>query len=103
MLLADMVKFQVQGAELWAVGELELSDLAEFESACNYVLSRTTGDFLLDLSAVDHIASVYLNVLASLRRRVAEGGRRLVLRPSPVVRQLLEMTGASEAFPMTEA
>ena len=88
------MKFSVEGRTLRAVGTLEPEDLAEFESACNY-LANTSNEhsLLLDLTQVNHMASLYVGVLLSLRRRLADQGRRLALRPSFVVRQLLELSG----------
>ena len=101
--MGDMERFSVQGATLHAVGDLETADLAEFESACNYLASRTEEhELLFDFTRVDHMASLYISVLLSFRRRLAEQGRCFVLRPSPVVRELLEITGESQLIAAAE-
>lgn len=89
--------FSVESGTLRAVGALELADLAEVESACNYLTSTGNGrSLLLDLTQVEQMASPYVGVLLSLRRRLADQGRRLSLRPSPAIRQLLKITGEDE-------
>ena len=44
-------------------------------------------------TGVEYMPSSFLGELMSLRGRLARDGRRFVLRPSEVVRHLLQLTG----------
>ncbi len=93
-----MGTFNVEGDTLHAAGDLEIGDLAAFEGAANELIAATEGEILLDFSAVEYMPSSFLGVLMSLRGRLAKDGRAFRLRPSPVVRQLLTLTGTISAI-----
>jgi len=97
-----MGTFSVEGDTLHAAGDLEIADLAAFESAANGLLAATDGEILLDFTGVDYMPSSFLGVLMSLRGRLATDGRAFRLRPSPVVRQLLVLTGTISAITLAE-
>ena len=89
------MKFAVQDKRLMAKGELDTRDLAEFERTASELLGSTQGEIVLDFAEVDYMSSSFVGELMSLRSKLAAQGRGFVLKPSPVVRQLLELTGLS--------
>ena len=97
-----MATFATEGNTLSAAGELETGDLAAFEQAANVVMAAGGGDILLDFSEVAYMPSSFLGVLMSLRSRLAKDGRSFSLRPSPVVRQLLTLTGTISAITLVD-
>ncbi len=97
-----MDKFTFDGAKLSVVGELDAHDLVEFEEVCDRLAALDEDRVLLDLSGVEYMSSAFLGVLLSLRHQLAEGGKSLVLRPSPIVRHLLELTGMNETIVMED-
>ncbi len=97
-----MNKFTFDGAKVSVVGELDAHDLIEFEEVCNRLTGVDEARVLLDLSGVEYMSSAFLGVLMSLRHQLAENGKSLVLRPSPIVRRLLDLTGMSQAIVMED-
>lgn len=97
-----MGKFMFDGTRLSVLGELDANDLIEFEGVCDRLVDLNEARVLLDLSGVEFMSSAFLGVLLSLRRRLAESGKSLVVKPSPVVRQLLDLTGTSGAIIMED-
>ena len=85
-------------------GRIDHQSAAAFGDALEPYLAscREAGDRLLfDLSALDYISSAGLRVLmiASKRTRPA-GGEIAVAAPSPVVREILEITRFDMVFPV---
>lgn len=97
-----MNKFSVEGNTLFAAGDIETGDLAAFEQAVTSVLAASEGEILLDFTGVEYMPSSFLGVLMSFRARLAKDGRSFRLRPSPVVRQLLTLTGTISAITLVE-
>ncbi|MHC5057663.1 MAG: STAS domain-containing protein [Planctomycetota bacterium] len=97
-----MSKFTAEGGTLFAAGDLETGDLAAFEQAAASLLAASEGEILLDFTGVQYMPSSFLGVLMSLRGRLAKEGRSFRLRPSPVVRQLLTLTGTISAITLVE-
>ncbi|MHC4249758.1 MAG: STAS domain-containing protein [Planctomycetota bacterium] len=97
-----MGKFTAEDNTLFAAGDLETGDLAAFEQAAESLLSASEGEILLDFTGVQYMPSSFLGVLMSLRGRLAKEGRSFRLRPSPVVRQLLTLTGTISAITLVE-
>ena len=66
-------------------------------------LRRGYADFIVDMSALNYINSVGLNLLIMLKERAEKKGGRLVLaNSSPTVIKLLEMTKLYPLFELTD-
>lgn len=97
-----MGDFSAEGATLRASGDLETADLAAFEAAAERVVEGSEGEIVLDFSGVEYMPSSFLGGLMSLRSRLGRDGRRFVLKPSPVVRQLVQLTGMSASITIVD-
>ena len=93
-----MGKFEIIGNALVAFGELGSSDFAAFERCWKDCLAQTRGELLVDFSEVGYMTSAYLGALLELVHSLAERGRGMKLRASPVVTQLLQLTGLNDAI-----
>ena len=91
-------EFTIDGDALRVVGDLEMEDLSAFESTTEQLIASSQGDILLDFSRVELMPSSFIGGLMSLRSRLAKDGRAFTLKPSPVVRQLLELTGMTSTI-----
>jgi len=97
-----MNKFTTEGNTLFASGDLDTRDIGAFEQAANALLAETEGVILLDFTEVEYMPSSFLGMLMSFRGRLAKEGRGFRLRPSPVVRQLLTLTGVISSITLDE-
>ena len=97
-----MNKFNTEGNTLFAVGDLDTRDLEAFEQAAGSILAATEGVILLDFTGVEYMPSSFLGALMSLRGSLLKEGRSFRLRPSPVVRQLLTLTGMISSITLAE-
>ena len=91
-------EFTIDGEALRVVGDLEMEDLSAFGSTTEQLIASTKGDILLDFSQVELMPSSFIGELMSLRSRLAKEGRAFTLKPSPVVRQLLQLTGMTSTI-----
>jgi anti-anti-sigma factor len=97
-----MEKFEIKGNALVASGELGSSDFAAFERCWRDCLAQTRGELLVDFSQVGYMTSAYLGALLELIQSLAERGRGMKLKASPVVDHLLQLTGLNDAIRMVE-
>ena len=97
-----MGEFTVEGNTLRAAGDLDTKDLAAFARAADALVEATEGEIALDFSEVVYMPSSFLGELMSLRGRLAKEGRGFRLRASPVVRQLLVLTGMISSIRLEE-
>jgi anti-sigma B factor antagonist len=84
-------------------GEIDLSTVQAIRSVLE-VLDPAQRLVVLDLSGVTFIDSMGIGLLVEIRRRFGPEFRELVLRaPSEQVRQVLEITGLLQVFPIVDA
>lgn len=83
-------------ADLRVVGELDLATLGILQSSVDG-LPDAVVQVTLDLSDLEFIDSSAIATILGMHRRLEADHRELVLRsPCPLVRRVLEMTGAQE-------
>lgn len=97
-----MGKIAITGDKLAAFGSLGYPEFAAFERLCKDCLTETQGDLLVDFSEVEHMTSAYLGALLELMHSLAERGRGMKVKASPVVRQVMQLTGLSDTITMVE-
>ena len=97
-----MGNFTTDGNTLSATGELDTRHIAAFDAAVEGLIGATEGDLTLDFSEVERMTSTFLPLIMSLRSRLADERRSLVLRPSPAVRSLLSLTGLDSQITMRD-
>jgi anti-sigma B factor antagonist len=74
-------------------GDLDNASADALAHRLGALAEGTVGDIVLDVSGVEFIDSVGLEVLIRMHRGLRDDGRRLVLRdPAPPVARLLELT-----------
>ena len=95
-------KFSIDGDALRVVGDLEIEDLTAFGDSTEQLIASTEGDILLDFSLVELMPSSFVGELMALRSRLAKEGRAFTLKPSPVVRQLLQLTGMTSRITLKD-
>jgi len=97
-----MSKFRIEGNTLFAEGDLDTPDIEEFEKTAMSLVEATDGAIVFDFTRVEYMPSSLLGMLMSLRGRVTAEGRTFRLRPSPMVRQLLTLTGMISSITLDE-
>ncbi len=93
ILAAVMEAIGIEDNRLVASGTLGYAEFAAFERCCKDCLTETQGELLVDLSQVEHMTSAYLGALLELMHSLSERGRGMKVDPSPVVRQIMQLTG----------
>ena len=86
------------------IGRLDISGVSEVE---NEFSERCAGDqprLIVDLSEVDFLASIGIRLLTLNAKSIGgRGGRMVLLRPRPDVREVLEITGISAIVPIQDS
>lgn len=83
-------------ADVRVIGELDLATLGILQTSVEG-LARAVRRITLDLTDLEFIDSSAIATILGLHRRLDAEDRDLVLRnPQPIVRRVLEMTGAQE-------
>jgi anti-anti-sigma factor len=84
-----------------AAGELDIASAPGLEHSLLHALESSAPSILLDLTAVDFIDRVGLQVLTWAAGRSREDGDRLRIDcGSPAVRQLIDLTGLGRDLPL---
>lgn len=88
---------------LTLAGEIDFGNVARLRSAL-LDAAQAGVDIDVDMEAVSFIDSTALGLLVQTQKRVAEGGRRLVLTGlNPRVRRVFELTGLTDLFELGDA
>jgi anti-sigma B factor antagonist len=84
-------------------GELDLSGVDRARQAIEQAEANESPLLVLDLSELEFIDSMGLEVMLRAARRAHDSGRRLIVaRPSRYVRRLLEMTAIDQSLDIVE-
>lgn len=87
-----------------AAGELDANSEARLRSAVDELLTEGCSTLILDLAGISFIDSSGLSALIYAYKRALESGGSLSLRsPSATVTRLLELTGQTERFAVSDA
>jgi anti-anti-sigma factor len=91
--MAPALEYQLQGNELHVSGELaEVFDF-NFELAVSDLLHSDAEEIVIDLRGVRRIASQYLGLLATLAQQSAAKQKKLRVRATGDVAQMIHMAG----------
>ncbi|MFD4659787.1 STAS domain-containing protein [Kitasatospora sp. NPDC058444] len=91
------------GAVLVLFGELDLDSSADLRDALDRALVEPAGVVVVDCAGLEFCDSTGLNALLRAKARAAVDGSRIELaRPRPLILRMLELTGATDAFPIRE-
>ncbi|MCG6493867.1 STAS domain-containing protein [Kitasatospora sp. A2-31] len=87
------------GTVLTLRGELDLGSVDRLDSALDSALQTAGTTVVIDCGGLDFCDSTGLNAMLRGRAIADAGGSRIELvRPSPLVLRMLELTGAKDAF-----
>ena len=86
---------------LSVAGEIDLANVAEFDAALDGVLVGGTSA-VVDLTAVTHFGSTAIGALIGAHALAGERAVRLVIRPSAIVRRVLEVTRLDTTFVLAD-
>lgn len=94
-----MAEFTTEPEVLGVSGDVDVAVVDDLLTRARDLLSRTTGDLVLDLGEVTFIDSSGLGALVRIRKSAAEKGvsLRLVNVPASVSR-IFDLTGLSDLF-----
>ena len=85
-------------------GELDLSTAPLLLEHLTALLTNTMPELLLDLSALSFLDSTGISVLIAAHRRLAgQGGRMVLLSPTPLTQRVLEIAGLTTIFSIVPA
>jgi anti-anti-sigma factor len=88
---------------LTVAGEVDIHVADQLRDAGLAAATAGPGDIAVDVSRVTFIDSSGLAALVAINNALDPPGRRLaLLRPSRAVRRILELTGLTAAFAVTE-
>lgn len=79
-------------------GEIDLDTAPAFESAIAAALADAPTVLVVELSAVQFMASVGLRILAAARERLDDSVRVVVVANSPATRRPIQLTGLDQMF-----
>ena len=83
------------------IGTLDVVGTGEIETKFSGYCAGRNVRVVVDLSAVDFLASTGIRLLTSTAKSIAsQGGRMALINPIPEVRYVLELTGIPEFIPM---
>jgi len=95
------VRRQGQAAVIAVAGELDLATGPELEAQLGGISPTSTELVVVDLRELEFMDSTGLSIIVRAHQRFAGEGCRLVLvRGSPQVQRLLDLTGVAERIPL---
>lgn len=102
MGLATLVREADAGEpRLVVAGEIDLNNVDEFDAALRRLLGEAPSA-VLDLTEVTHFGSTAIGALISANHLAEQRDVRMVIRPSRIVRRVLEVTRLDETFDLSE-
>lgn len=100
--MAAFIREEMTGGEiLHVLGEVDLANAAEFETAL-IELTTGDGDVVVDLTACSYMDSSGLRVLAAAHK-IVEDRLRVVIPKGGSVHRIFEITGLAEQFNACES
>jgi anti-sigma B factor antagonist len=100
----DVVRPDESEVVLALSGEVDLGSAAELEKTVLGLLDKRPRSLVLDFSAVPFCDSSGIGVLVRLYNRATSIGCRVTIRrPTPNVREVLEMTSLTRIFPIDDS
>lgn len=90
-------------AVLKVEGRLNADVVSEFEARCNSALEQFGNQIVLDFSKLEYLSSAGLCGILTIGKKVkAADGSMSICAPFGTVRQILELAGFSQMFPIHE-
>jgi anti-anti-sigma factor len=103
MGLTTLIRDEEAGSpRLLVAGEIDINNVDEFDAALRALLSDAP-HAVLDLSEVTHFGSTAIGALVGAHHLAGELDVSMVIRPSRIVRRVLEVTSLDDTFSLTDA
>jgi anti-anti-sigma factor len=85
------------------IGRLDILGVGEIETKFTGYCSGASPRVMVDLSGVEYLASIGIRLLTINAKSIASRrGRMVLLKPTPEVREILEVTGIPGIIPVYE-
>lgn len=85
------------------MGFLDAYTYSEFEQTINNLFDRNQYKLIVDMSNVDYISSAGAGVfIGAIGLAQENGGNIIIIRPKPGVKEVFDLLGLSQIFPITE-
>ena len=97
-VITTSVTYRAGLVVLTVAGDIDLSTADELEVAIDAVLNHRPPAFIIDLSAVEFLASVGLRLLFTTNERAEIPGRFAVVADSPATRKPIQLTDLDKIF-----
>jgi anti-anti-sigma factor len=98
------VRNEGRAAVIVVSGELDLASSPELEQVIEGMSESATELLVIDLRELDFMDSTGLSIIVKAHQRFAEDGRRLgLVKGSPQVQRLLDLTGVADRLPLVDA
>jgi anti-anti-sigma factor len=94
--------FSLEGAVLRCPRDLNSHSPAELRGWCERLLAAGPGELVVDLSETRFVASHHLGVISEAWSAALGAGRELVVRISPELRRVFELSGFDRVFEVVE-
>jgi anti-anti-sigma factor len=83
------------------VGRLDMEAALKLENPFTFQVATVKAPVVVDMSAVEFIASIAMRLLLkNARAQQGRGGKLVLYRPTPLVREALTMAGIATLIPM---
>ena len=97
------VRIEGRTAVVAVSGELDLASSPELEQELERVWQSDPEQLVIDLRGLEFMDSTGLSIIVGAHQRLAENGRTLSLvRGSPQVQRLLDLTGVAERLQLVD-
>lgn len=104
MAAADRITISVEHRGEIAVitvgGEIDLATAPELEAAVDDVLAGDPATLIVQLSAVEFMASAGLKILVAAQQKLGTPARLAVVANGPATRRPIQLTGLDETLPL---
>jgi anti-anti-sigma factor len=98
------VRSEGNAAVVVVSGELDLASGPELEQTLEQLAEQPIELLVIDLRAVDFMDSTGLSIIVKAHQRFTDAGRQLALvRGTPQVQRLLDLTGVAERLPLVDS
>lgn len=101
-LMTSVDEVEAGASRLSVAGEIDLANVAEFDAALHGMLAGGSSA-VLDLTEVTHFGSTAIGALIDAHAIAGERSVRMVIRPSAIVRRVLEVTRLDDTFVLADA
>ncbi|MCT7661466.1 STAS domain-containing protein [Mycobacterium deserti] len=85
-------------AVLTVGGDVDLATVGDFDAAVNDALERTPKALVIDLTAVDFLASAGLQALVATQQRIGTSAGFAVVANGPATSRPIQLTGLDQIF-----